>query len=353
MSSRSSRADAGQVAHRVALFAALAAACSIDFPAPFPTDRGVYSEFLDYEDVEQRLATLATHRTELYLAIRPDDVESGALESVLLAARRHGVPVRAWLLLDDADGYWPGEHNLAAFDAHVRAFWRWNRRAHLGVEWVLVDMEPSLAISNQLAEALASGDLSAAIPVLLANRDGAAFARAQTDWRAAVDAWHDEGMLVAAVGLPYVLDDFGDDDADIQDMFDSPIDGADWDEIGFLVYQNLYGMPDARLGAPLVFDYARTTALRYGARGAIALGTIGSVGKNTDSIGYEDRDALEADLDAAASAGVKKFHLFSLDGMEREGGVGEWIGGLAITPAAPPASDAVAAARAMVALLDG
>lgn len=353
MSSRSQRACAGRVAQRVALFAVSSCACAIDFPSAFETDRGVYSEFLAYEDVEQRLPTLATHRTELYLAIRPEDVESGALESVLLSARRHGVPVRAWLLLDDGDGYWPGEHNLDAFDAHVRAFWKWNRRAHLGVEWVLVDMEPSLAISDELADALDSGDISTASPVLLANRDAEAFAHSQAQWKAAVDAWHDEGMLVACVGLPFVLDDFGDDDADIQDMFDSPIDGADWDELGFLVYQNLYGTPQARLGAPLVFDYAGTIAERWGARGSIALGTIGSVGKNTDSIGYTDRAALEADLDAAAAAGLAKFHLFSLDGMEREGGVGEWIGELAIEPMTPPSDDAVAQARAMVALLDG
>lgn len=353
MSHRSQRSRAGQLAQRAALFAALSPACSNGLPPVFETDRGVYSERLDYEAVEQRLATLETHRTELYLAIGPDDVETGALESVLLAARRHGVPVRAWLLLDDDDGHWPGEHNLAAFDAHVRAFWRWNREAHLGVEWILVDLEPALAISNQLAAALDGGDISAALPVLLANRDAAAFAEARTEWIAAVDGWHDEGMLVAAVGLPYVLDDFGDADADIQDMFDSPIDGPEWDELGFLVYQNLYGTADARLGAPLVFDYARTVAERWGQRGAIALGTIGDVGKNTASIGYDDRGALEADLAAAAAAGLTNFQLFSLDGMEREGGVGEWIGNLDITPATPAEDPRVTDARAMAALLDG
>jgi hypothetical protein len=340
MSSRSQRARAGRVAQRIALFAVLACGCAIDFPGAFETDRGVYSELLEYEDVEQRLPTLATHRTELYLAIGPDDVESGALESVLLAARRHGVPVRAWLLLDESDGYWPGEHNLAAFDAHVRAFWKWNRRAHLGVEWIVVDMA---------AGALESGELSAALPMLLANRDAEAFAQSQAAWKAAVDAWHDDGMLVACVGLPYVLDDFGDDDADIQDMFDAPIDGVDWDELAFRVQQNLYGMPQARLGASLVFDYARTIAERWGERGSVALGPIGN---STASLGYEDRTALEADLDAAAAAGLASFQLLSLDGMEREGGVGEWIGGLAIEPMMPPTDDAVAQARAMVELLD-
>lgn len=338
---------------RSACLSVLLAGCGIGLPDAFVTDRGVYSEFLEFAEVERLLPTLAAQETELYLAIRPADLETGALESVLLGARRNGVPVRAWLLLDDADGYWPGEHNVAAFDEHVRAFWSWNRRLHLGVDWILVDMEPSLAVSNQLAGALESGDLSAAIPVLLANRDREAFDAAKLAWIDAVDGWHDEGMQVAAVGLPYVLDDFGDEDPDIQDMFDSPIDGVEWDEIGFLVYQNLYGTADARLGAPLVFDYAATTAARWGDRAAIALGTVGDIGKNTSSVGYAERDALEADLDAAAAAGVAKFHLFGLDGMEQRGGTAKWISKLEIAATAAPATDAVIDARAMVALLDG
>lgn len=338
MSHRSQRSRAGQLAQRAALFAALSSACSNGLPPVFETDRGVYSERLDYEAVEQRLATLETHRTELYLAIGPDDVETGALESVLLAARRHGVPVRAWLRLDDG---WPGEHDLEAFDAHVRAFWRWNRQAQLGVEWILVDMQGERPTAEELA---------ASLPTLRGNRDPAAFEAARGEWAAAVDAWHDEGMSVAAVGLPYVLDDFVDGDADLQDMLDAPIDGIDWDEVGFQVYQELYGSADARLGAPLVVDYARTIAEHWGERGSIALGTIG--GADAASSGYRDRAALEADLGAAAGAGLTRFQLSSLDGMERDGGVGEWIGGLAIEPATIPTSDTVTDVRAMIARLD-
>jgi hypothetical protein len=271
---------------------------------------------------------------------------------VLLGARRNGVPVRAWLLLDDADGYWPGEHNLAAFDEHVRTFWAWSEGLQLEVDWIVVYMEPSLEVSNMLAGALESGDLSSAIPVLLANRDRASFDASRAAWIDAVDEWHDLGIRVAALGLPYLLDDFGDDDPDIQDMFDSPLDGPDWDEVGYLVYQNLYGTADARLGAPLVHDYARTAAERHGDRAAVALGTVGDVGKNTSSVGYRDRAALEADLDAAKGAGIDKFHVFGIDGMRVEGGVEPWIGDLEIDASTPVTTDAVIDARAMVAILD-
>jgi hypothetical protein len=337
----------------LALAVTLGGGCNFAWPAPFETDRGVYSEFLAFAEVEQQLPTLAAHTTELYLAIRPSDVGTGALESVLLGARRNGVPVRAWLLLDDADGYWPGEHNLAAFDDHVRTFWDWSESLKLEVEWILVDMEPSLEVSNMLAGALESGDLASAVPVLLANRDRAKFDASREAWIDAVDDWHDQGIRVAVVGLPYLLDDFGDDDPDIQDMFDSPLDGPDWDEVGFLVYQNLYGTADARLGAPLVFDYARTARDRYGDRAAIALGTVGDIGKNTSSIGYSERAALEADLDAARGADIAKLHVFGLDGMQQRGGTDEWIADLAIEGSTPTVTDAVVQARAMVSTLDG
>ncbi|HET6584839.1 MAG TPA: hypothetical protein VFG69_15380 [Nannocystaceae bacterium] len=344
-----------RIARRVARFVAIAAtiSCGYPFPTPYEADRGVYSEFLAFADVEIEMPTLAAHETELYLAITPDDIGTGALESVLSAARREGVPVRAWLLLADADGYWPSEQNLAAFREHVDEFWRWNRRNDLGVTRILVDMEPPLDVSNELAAAIESGQLADAIPVLLANRDAEAFAAAQADWADAVDEWHEAGMLVDAVALPHVLDDYGDDDLDIHDMFDSPIDGVEWDELGFLVYQNLYGMPDARLGPDLVQSYGRTARERHGAITSVALGTIGDIGKNTSSIGYADVESLRADVGAAAAAGLERVQLFSLDGMREQGGSALWLDDLELAPIEVEPTQAVQQARAAVAALDG
>jgi hypothetical protein len=272
---------------------------------------------------------------------------------VLLAARRHGVPVRAWLVLDDSLGYWPNERNLPEFRDHVEEFWDWNEDNHLGVQRIVVDMEPPLEDSNRLAEALEAGQLDDAIPVLLENQDATAFEGAREDWADAVDEWHDDGMLVDVVALPHLLDDFGDDDLDLQDMFESPIDGIDWDEVGFLVYQNLYGTADARLGPELVRSYAATAVERWGTRATVALGTIGDIGKNTTSIGYADKGALQTDVSAAATAGVDRVRLFSLDGTRAEGGSAHWLADLTLAPGEVPANPAVDEARALIAALDG
>jgi hypothetical protein len=256
-------------------------------------------------------------------------------------------------LLADADGYWPGEHNLSAFREHVDEFWRWNRSNELGVAHILVDMEPPLDVSNELAAALEAGQLADASPILLANREAEAFATAQAEWADAVDEWHDAGMIVDVVALSHLLDDYGDDDLEIQDMFDSPVDGIDWDEVGFRVYQNLYGMPDARLGPALVRSYASTAVERHGDRASVALGTIGDVGKNTSSSGYADVESLRVDVAAAAAADVSRVQLFSLDGMRVQGGSATWLADLELTPADVEPTDAVQQARETVAALDG
>jgi len=335
----------------VVQFAAIVG-CGYPFPEPFASDRAVYSESLAYEDVEIELPTLATHETELILAVAPHDIGTGGLESVLLAARRHGVPVRAWLVLDDSFGYWPSERNLADFTDHVEEFWSWNERAELGVARIVVDMAPQLEDSVRLAAALENDRFDDAIPVLVENRDAEGFAAAQADWAAAVDDWHKGGMLVDVVALPHLLDDFGDDDLDLQDMFDSPIDGIDWDDVGFRVQQNLYGTSAARLGPELVRSYAASARARYGARATVVLGTIGDAGKTTQTAGHVEVETLRADASAAATAGLARVQLFSLDGMREEGGSVHWLADLELEPAEIAANPAVDQARADVAALD-
>lgn len=345
--------EASPTAPRIVLAIALACVgCGHPFPTPFESDRAVYAEFLRYDQVEVELDTLENSETELVLAIEPHDIGTGALESVLLAARRHGVPVRARLLLDDTQGHWPGEDNLEAFREHVDRFWRWNEGAQLGVERIVVDMEPPLEDNQRLAEAFESGRLDDATPVLVENQNAEDFAAAQADWADAVDDWHDDGMLVDVVALPHLLDDYGDDDLDLQDMFDSPIDGIEWDEVGFFAFQNFYGTADARLGPDLVRSYSATAVERWGDLAAVGLGTIGDIGKSTTSVGYSDPEALRADVSAAATAGITRVRVVSLDGALENGGSAAWLEGLELVPSEVTPNAAVQQARDAIAALD-
>ena len=323
------------------------------FPEPFATDRGVYSEFLELPAVQAQLDALQEHELELYLAVPSRTVGSDALAQVLRQARRQSIPVRAWLLLDDADGYWPGEDNLPAFRELVDRFWTFNEEQDLGVEWITVDMEPPLSTSNQLAAALEAGKLSEVVPVLLDLQEPEEHAAASAAWREAVDQWHARGMKVGVVGLPYLLDDLADGDAELQDMFESPIVGIDWDEVGFLVYQNLYQDPEGeRFGPPLVASYAQTAVEHFGDRAAIALGGIGTVGKNTTQAGYDDSAALTADVAAAWASGAGKVHLFSLDGMVQLGAPRPWLAASSTEPLGAAEDPEVDRVRDQISVLD-
>ena len=336
--------------------ALLVCGCSSSSPETLPpiydTDRGAYSEFLPFEELEAELDTIAEHRIELSVAIQGTDIGDPALESMLRSARRRGVPVRAWLLLTDEEGYWPGEDNLPAFEALVDAFWTWNEDEALEVEWINVDLEPPLSLSNELAAALEGGDLGPAVPLLLEQVDREEHLASRTAWAAAVDRWHDRGIKVACDALSYVLDDFADGDPDLQDMFESPVEGVPWDEVGFLVYQILYQDSDGnQLGPDLVRSYTETAVGQFGDRTAIALGTIGNTGKNTTIVGYAEPGALHADEAAALAAGAPHVLLFSVDGMKGEGGLPRW---LADRPAAaaPNPSEDVELQRELLELLD-
>lgn len=315
-------------------------ACGYPFPDTYETDRAVRSEHLDHAYVEVELPSLAEHELELIVAIGPAHVRTGALESLLLSARRRGVPVRAWLVLDEADGYWANESNLAALRDHVDAFWSWNRRGKLGVTRIVVEMAPPLAQRDEIAAAVAEGRIADAIPTLMANRDPEAFAGARADWASAVDDWHAQGIVVDVVALPWALDDFADDDADLQDMLESPIDGIDWDEVGFRVHQDLFG----GLGPDLVRSYGASAVQRFGERTSVGLGGIGSA--------YPDVGALRVDVQAVAAAGAGRFALDSLDGMKAAGGVDVWSTDLELVPAEVAASPAVQAVRAELAAID-
>jgi hypothetical protein len=321
-------------------------------PPPYASDRGAYVEFLPFGELEAELDAIADHRIELSVAIQSDDIGTEPLRRMLLGARRRGIPVRAWLLLSDAEGYWPGEDNLPAFEVLVDAFFAWNDDEDLGVYWLSVDLEPPLSISNELAAALEGGDLGQAVPVLLAQVDREEHLAARTAWAAAVDRWHDRDLHVACDAFGYLLDDFADGDPDLQDMFESPIEGIDWDEVGFLVYQILWQDPDGnRLGPALVHSYTQTAVAQFGPRTAIALGTVGSAAKNTTLVGYEQPEAMWADEAAALAAGAPRVHLFSIDGMLGQGGVPRWLGH-APTPVAPEPSPEVQAQRDLIRALD-
>src|SRR5689334_4895825 len=97
---------------RAAGFLVILAACEASSPGGRAD--AVWSEFQTDPQVRAQLPWLAEHEIDLYLAVPEARIGDAELAALLRDAEAEGVGVRAWLLLDEADGYWPNEHNVPA-----------------------------------------------------------------------------------------------------------------------------------------------------------------------------------------------------------------------------------------------
>ena len=195
----------------------------------------VWSEFLPVAEVRDHLPTLARYEADLYLAVRADDLDD-ELAAFLTDARAAGVAVRPWLQLPDA-GVWVNEDNAEAFAAFALAFLEWAATHGVLVEWLIFDLEPSFSYAEQLRTTSAEGGIGAALDLLTTHRDAERFEAARQALQELVDRLHTSGVRAMGVTLPWTIDDLADGDPDLQDLFDTPLAGIDWDQVSVMVYR--------------------------------------------------------------------------------------------------------------------
>lgn len=307
-------------------------------------------EFDAYPDVEAMLPEIAGHpEIAICLAIRAEQSQSDELRSLLLAAAREGVPIIAWLLLSEEEGYWFSEENLEAARTQTYAFLDWIEEGQIPLEWLMLDMEMSLEKTRKLEE----GDLNGVIiPMLQANLDPEAFASATQAYAEFVGDLKQRGYKVSAAAYPFILDDLLDEDSEIQDAFNTPIEGVGFDEIYFMAYRtsfaNLLGMMP---GPYIVYEYAMEAKAAFGNRGVIGLGIIGDIGQISDE-GYTEPEQLAEDIAAARAGGNERVFIFSLDGMNAVGPLDEWLQLKSTEPSEPETDKASTDTREILALLD-
>ncbi|MCZ6682816.1 MAG: hypothetical protein O7B26_06500 [Planctomycetota bacterium] len=283
----------------------------------------VWSEFLTLDEVREHLPVLAEHGADLYLAVRPDDLND-ALRAFLVDAESAGVAVRPWLQLPEM-GIWLNEDNAAEFRAFSGLFLDWADANGIAVEWLIYDIEPAFDYAVALAQAASNGEIGAVIELVLSHRDPARYRAALATMQDMVGDVHARGVRAMAVTLPWIIDDLSDGDPDIQDLFDTPFADIPWDEISVILYRETF---EAFFGLPLspgfVARYAESIHRRYGEDAQVAIGTISGPGLLT-APGYTDPFDVSLDVSAARSAGIRSVSLFSLDGMILAGGVERWL----------------------------
>jgi hypothetical protein len=311
----------------------------------------VWSEFLSLSEVRDHLPVLAQFDADLYLAVQPDDL-SGELVAFLGDARAAGVEVRPWLQLPGA-GIWMNEDNAQAFADFTQTFLDWAGANGVPVEWLIFDLEPSFEYAQQIQASADSGGVLAAIELLASHQDFEQFEAARQIIRDLVEQLHDSGIQVMAVTLPWTIDDLVDGDADIQDMFDTPLADVEWDQISVILYRpTLSDLLGVRLRPGYVSSYARSMASRYGDRAQVAIGNIATPGLLVPP-GYTESFSVYRDVTAARSAGVGDVSLYSLDGMVLEGGPDVWLSAATRTTLSRPYLDPITAlVRLAFVLLD-
>ncbi len=276
----------------------------------------LWSEFLDDDAVRSELDWLRTENADLYLAIHAKRIGDPGLAAVIREAAAADVGVRAWLLLDEDDGYWPNEHNVPATRKAALRLADWRDDERLPLDWIVLDLEMPLERSRAISELLRAGGAPAAVEAIKAGRDPAAFATHRAELSTLVDDLRARHFKVAAVTYPMVLDDLVDGDDDIQDGLDAPVFGPKWDEVAFMVYQSLlHDLSGSWHGPDLIYSYATSAREAVGSRAAVALGIVGSAGIEPVAMPYPDAATLVADRGAARAAGIDLVSVYSLDGL--------------------------------------
>lgn len=348
---------------RAALLIALLSGCSEDEPLAKPAAPGftaVWAEFLSSEELESSFPLLESRGVALNVAWPAASLADPDLLDLAASAKSAGVELRPWLLLDEADGYWPGSTNAALFSAEARELMdAWEARG-LEPTALIVDMELRYDRALQVTELLAQDppDLSGMVMLLQAGIDRDQYAAATVEYASLADDAHARGWQVHLTTLPLVLDDADDGDDDLQQAFGIPVEGVAWDVLTFQAYRTLLGGLVENVGegsaltAFVVYDYGRDARDRFGERAGLDLGLVGA--GVTESPIYAGPHELREDLEAAHAAGIPatRINVYNLDGILERSPAEAWLEPPPAEPAAPPEDPASVDVRESSKLLD-
>lgn len=313
--------------------------------------RRIWSEFLPADELGSpaTVALLERYSLEPLIAL-PPAAETGAMAEALAALGRAGVPVGLWPLLDDDQGYWPSEGNVAGFCTRVARARAFAARAGVEVATVAVDLQPPLAMSYQVR----SGSMRARghlfVDALRERQSGEcapARARAVSRFADLAAHLHRDGIETLAAVLPPVVVDLNTDTTLWQDLLRTPVVAPRWSVLSPLAYTSMLATLLPRpvrthahvvvyeLGRGLMRATARVGGGPVPWRASLSLGMLGS-GKAGAVATMNGPDELERDVASARAAGVDDLALFSLEGLLACREPEAWLLALTRTPPRAP-----------------
>lgn len=296
----------------------------------------VWSEFMPCRWVEGDLERLQRFGLQLNLALPPARLQDPDLNRLLSAAADRGVPVGAWLLLEDSQGYWPNAENAGAFSELVSRFLDRLEREQLKIAEIIVDMETPLALSRLLKGRLVQG-LQLEWQRWQSPLNQERFNNSTDIFTNLVGDLHSAGLTVQVVTYPFIVHDAAAGNLAFQTFLQVPVTPVPWDRISLMTYRSSFqDLSPLRLSSWLVWHYLDLARRVLDVPLSAALGVIGSIGKITEG-GFRDVDDIRADIAAARAAGAESLQLFSLDGMHQLGAPEDWLRLYSTLPGKPAA----------------
>lgn len=193
---------------------------------------------------------------------------------VLRGARRHEVPVIAWIVVPYADGYWAHEANAALMHEAVAAYFPWARRHGVRARGVLIDLEASIQDTRSVFHL--RDDPGAVVELFRRNADPVGQCATAREYERLVDVIHARGLEARAAAYPFVLDDVLNGDVALTDGLNLPLlKPGVFDLVGFMTMRAVYlGITGQDPGPSLQASYARTLDAHFPGSGLV-LGVLG------------------------------------------------------------------------------
>jgi len=293
--------------------------------------RDIWSELVPYSELRSGavMRLLSGRGLRLLLAVQPAQLPEVA--SVARACAQHGVPLGLWPLLDDGDGRFGSARNADIFGDHLTEVLRAAERDGAAFDEVIFDLEPPIVTARALL-ALGAGAPAKWLPRLSAPRGGSrAFSRQVRQVR-------EHGVASTAVVAPMVLGDPTGAEGHWQRLMGTPVDGPGFDRVAVMAYTSLFegygrGLVRRTDARGLLQRASVAAARRWGDRGSVALGVVGS-GALGDERPYRSVAELEEDVATARACGVSHLSLHGLSGVLGSAHPEAWLEAFVATPPA-------------------
>ncbi|MDB4973653.1 MAG: hypothetical protein JWN48_1994 [Myxococcaceae bacterium] len=256
------------------------------------------------DELSAALPLLQEAKVSLVMIVQDAKLESPtALDEVFELvedAARRGLEVRPAPVLSADDGYYPNATNVGLFVTVVRKLvTQWQARG-LPPSTLVVDMEPP----RELTAALAAGDYGNASPD--DHIDRPRYEQAIASYAALAEELHRLGWKVAVTTQATLLADYDDGDDDMRQYFNVVLDGVAWDQVEFQLYRSAFASISPGLDSYFVY-YAARKALAQFAHTSVGIGLgLTHPGPIFPDSATEDATSLQADLQAAVAAGIRR-----------------------------------------------